>query len=45
MVEVVCPATDKQYCDVGGVLADVVGTPDDADPSNNHMTEFGDIKG
>lgn len=45
VVEVTCPASDKQYCDVGGVLADVVGTPADADPSNNHMTEFGDIKG
>jgi hypothetical protein len=44
VVEVTCPATDKQFCDLGGVLADVVGTPADANPSNNHMVELGDIK-
>jgi hypothetical protein len=44
VVEVTCPATDKQFCDLGGVLADVVGTPLDADPSNNHMVELSDIK-
>jgi hypothetical protein len=44
-VDVPCPANQRQYCDVGGVLAEVVGSPEDADPSNNHAPTFEDIRG
>jgi hypothetical protein len=43
-VEVPCSATDRQYCDVGGVLADVVGPTEDADTANNYIPTFENIK-
>jgi hypothetical protein len=45
VVEVPCPANQRQYCDVGGVLAEVVDSPEDLDTSNNYTPTFEDIKG